>query len=724
MIWACCCLFVVLLSCGKDETPVVDPDTSQEEEPITEEPSGPEVLTGVFKDAEVEGLSFETATQSGITNTNGEFTYVSGEEITFKVGNIILGKAMGQALITPITLAQNVDANATIASRLAQNIAAFLQTLDADGDESNGIKITMDAVTNLGVTSIDFNAPIEAVLADIVLNVAQNSSLELQVVYPAQAANAMASSLGITYEAPENLVITHLLPALKTYFETWDANYTSSVAMYRTTFDGQGNLVALDIISRYSGKVFYTMDFSSFLANGLPETGQITEFASNSLVGATPRFAQFTNAIAFTYNQDDQLASLGFVDANGFAFNTNQFTAHDDENRPLEYFRDLAADNPDRDFTISWSFTYENGVIATARRVFFDLQTLDANNSFQFVSTRNFRYEYDASGKVSRIDYDRVFQDDIISGGVLETFVTESLVTDVFTYDGDQKLVGYSTNEEVNPSNGEPYTAARTRTYDGNELLVSVSYAATNGRESTQNYQEGIATTSEDFNNGLLSFSSEYFADGSFVNISYQYDANGILAYKETNEYGPSGIEFRTQEFYFDGVLDFYTEAEFDQNGFIATITYFDSQNVPFQINNYTYDSLGRTATVEVLFGDGSPWFNETWEYDSNGFLSRVVQVLVDGFTNIYYYENGQLVRGEFYDDNGVLYDTIDYTNSGKTPVGKALGRRIKMPTTHQAGKQGRTVLPTQTPLLHRTTKKGALQTAADLIPKAPLFLQ
>ena len=52
----------------------------------------PDVLTGVLVDAPVEGVSFETETQQGKTNSLGEFKYIQDEMVKFYVGRIFLGE--------------------------------------------------------------------------------------------------------------------------------------------------------------------------------------------------------------------------------------------------------------------------------------------------------------------------------------------------------------------------------------------------------------------------------------------------------------------------------------------------------------------------------------------------------------------------------------------------------------------------------------------------------
>jgi hypothetical protein len=115
------------------------------------------VQTGRFMDGPVSGLYFQTATQSGQTNANGEFFYLGGEIVSFYVGNILIGQATGAAMISPFELAgespptsgadihravnRSWISNVATPFSVALNIALFLQTLDEDGNTANGIQI-------------------------------------------------------------------------------------------------------------------------------------------------------------------------------------------------------------------------------------------------------------------------------------------------------------------------------------------------------------------------------------------------------------------------------------------------------------------------------------------------------------------------------------------------------------------------------------------------------
>lgn len=96
------------------------------------------VSTATFIDAAVSGLEFESATQSGITDANGNFTYKEGESITFHVGNVYIGSAIPKnGKVTPLDIVNTTDTTDTKVVRILQT----LQTLDSDGDANNGITI-------------------------------------------------------------------------------------------------------------------------------------------------------------------------------------------------------------------------------------------------------------------------------------------------------------------------------------------------------------------------------------------------------------------------------------------------------------------------------------------------------------------------------------------------------------------------------------------------------
>lgn len=100
----------------------------------------PATLTGQFKDRNVAGLDYKSASFTGKTDATGSFKYKEGEEVTFSVGGIELGKSNGKSVVTAIDL---VD-NGAFDTPKVVNINQLLQTLDSDGDPDNEITISSD----------------------------------------------------------------------------------------------------------------------------------------------------------------------------------------------------------------------------------------------------------------------------------------------------------------------------------------------------------------------------------------------------------------------------------------------------------------------------------------------------------------------------------------------------------------------------------------------------
>lgn len=125
------------------------------------------ISKGVFVDSAVEGLAYTTVTQVGLTNTQGEFSYIAGEQVVFSIGDIQLPAAEGREVISPVDVfsATNTDDVRVI------NLARLLQTLDEDGMPGNGITVTAQAHNQAAGVTVDFASnDFEQQIADVVAN--------------------------------------------------------------------------------------------------------------------------------------------------------------------------------------------------------------------------------------------------------------------------------------------------------------------------------------------------------------------------------------------------------------------------------------------------------------------------------------------------------------------------------------------------------------------------
>ncbi len=250
-------LLIVLFACSKDDNPLPP-----------EKPVG--TLQGIFTDSKVEGLKYTTETHTGFTDENGEFDYEEGETVTLYVGDIRLGSAPAAEEISPIDIASAVDAD--INSLEVQNIAAFLQTLDEDGNPDNGIKISPEVTAAISLSEIDFTAPIILILGEMVLEIFEATGISLEVVYPAMAAMHLAQTLGIEYNPAPSFSL-NFLPTFTNYFgrdNIKDVYGNSSLALnWVHEFDEEGILLKSTAYEKYPSRILYEFNFSSYDLNAL-----------------------------------------------------------------------------------------------------------------------------------------------------------------------------------------------------------------------------------------------------------------------------------------------------------------------------------------------------------------------------------------------------------------------------------------------------------------------
>ena len=225
--------------------------------------SGTETLvyTGVFTDSAVKGLTYKTATQSGITDASGKFKYQTGESIVFSIGNFKLGEsATATAVMTPLDLISGALTLPTTNGDLAfltrkaneldrpfgeginfakfQNLLIFLQALDSDKDASNGITIPDGMAALLEGVNINFEANpylfTETFVLRKVLTEAVTNGL-IDNAFIKQPGDAVAHY----YDEQE---ISALFTQTKTRSFDSNADLTANT-IYTYTYDANGNRV-------------------------------------------------------------------------------------------------------------------------------------------------------------------------------------------------------------------------------------------------------------------------------------------------------------------------------------------------------------------------------------------------------------------------------------------------------------------------------------------------
>lgn len=134
---------LLLTACGGSDG---DKSSSQPQQP--DQPQSTNKI-GVLTDGAISGATYIINGVTKQTNEAGEFEYQDGDQITFKIGEVTLGTVAASGRITPIDLVE--DTHAQI------NMMIFLQSLDSDGDHTNGIQLSSTVIANLTSTDIDFD---------------------------------------------------------------------------------------------------------------------------------------------------------------------------------------------------------------------------------------------------------------------------------------------------------------------------------------------------------------------------------------------------------------------------------------------------------------------------------------------------------------------------------------------------------------------------------------
>ena len=156
--------------------------------------------TGILLDDPVGGINYQTATQSGTTDAQGHYSYLPGETVTFSIGDIVFPPTEAGPVVTPLDMVGKTNLTDTS----VVNIVRLLQSLDVDGDPSNGIEISSTAQTAASGISVSFDSP----------------------TFDTDVANLVANSGSVTTALiDENTAIGNFKQSLSTQAVDWENYY-------------------------------------------------------------------------------------------------------------------------------------------------------------------------------------------------------------------------------------------------------------------------------------------------------------------------------------------------------------------------------------------------------------------------------------------------------------------------------------------------------------------
>jgi Esterase-like activity of phytase len=137
--------------------------------------------TGYWQDLHPENLAYTTNSVSGVTDSSGKFYYkcpIQGcEGISFSIGSIIIGSAIGQSGLNLASL--NGGMSNGLLSATTLNRAQFLYTFDSDANPTNGITLPTQLANTFKYSSLDFTSNgFATALQNLITQAQQDSSLD------------------------------------------------------------------------------------------------------------------------------------------------------------------------------------------------------------------------------------------------------------------------------------------------------------------------------------------------------------------------------------------------------------------------------------------------------------------------------------------------------------------------------------------------------------------
>ena len=271
----------------------------------------------------VNGLTYETETQKGITSNGGKFIYKKREYISFFVGKIQLGETIrAKELISPVDL---ISGTVKVDNQSITNISRFLQSVSGSStNESLNISNEVAQIIQSQVTDneINFNVPPEEFedknteITSIMqtLNEKSGSTNDYTLISAIDAQNNLKTNLiksegEIEYNPYTNTILTSFeYYPLAGYFDRPENIYVSAYTETSSTF-----MISPDRNGGFRRIVR--------LATGRANTFSITATRYDKLIGEfsfhitqAPVSYTFNHQILYSYSADPIVSETIIID--------------------------------------------------------------------------------------------------------------------------------------------------------------------------------------------------------------------------------------------------------------------------------------------------------------------------------------------------------------------------------------------------------------------------
>ena len=207
-------------------------------------------FTAVLLDNFIVGAGYESASHSGVTDSSGNFTCKAGEEVTFSINNLVVGKSPCLPVITPIEIltegvhkydeitysGESISELSASDNKKLKRILRLIQTIDENGDPSDGIVIDSN-LAGIMIASSMTQEDLDELLED-------NTDAE----FDTELDNLVLGMGGSTKVADDSSAISHFKSTLSSQVSCSVSDISNSSSVVGTT----SHCVATSCLSGYS----------------------------------------------------------------------------------------------------------------------------------------------------------------------------------------------------------------------------------------------------------------------------------------------------------------------------------------------------------------------------------------------------------------------------------------------------------------------------------------
>ncbi|MBU1426865.1 MAG: DUF839 domain-containing protein [Gammaproteobacteria bacterium] len=268
-------------------------------------------LTGILSDSYVKGVTYSTSGgASGVTGTNGEFTYAAGDTVSFKIGQANLGSVSmastalsdqnGNKLVRPKDIAGVTDE----VDQKALAVAQVIQTVAGASTTATNIDVSANAALLSSASTIDSLAAANAALTGAGLTPAPLSNVTTHLLNaPAKVKSVTFTPTDISGLSDANRAIAYTTSTVNvTYADGSVKNFPLSYAhlFNNTDTDKTADGSAAAVVRNKNGVIQND-------GNGNPYIPQTPDANSLMDIGGTPYLVTH-----FEYENVDSTGASGY----------------------------------------------------------------------------------------------------------------------------------------------------------------------------------------------------------------------------------------------------------------------------------------------------------------------------------------------------------------------------------------------------------------------------